>query len=104
MLHCLSLCAWRGCAGAAGGGIRPQNVGKCDKDTPVLRANTSIQFLTCSVRISQRARARARPHFVDARSRTITPTCKVTHRCRAAHNNSTIFGMSGAKKKKKMTL
>lgn len=64
-IHCLSLSKTRS-AWASGGG-RPQNVGKCDKDTPVLRANTPIQFLRCSVRISQ-------PPAPDARSREITPT------------------------------
>lgn len=41
MLHCLSLLARRGARGARerrGRWLRPQNVGKCDKDTPVLCA------------------------------------------------------------------
>lgn len=57
VLHCLSRLEARWGVRGAGGVLRPQNVGKCDKDTPVLRANTSIQFLTCSVRVSQRSPA-----------------------------------------------
>lgn len=79
-LHCLSLLEARRGARGAGGALRPQNVGKCDKDTPVLRANTSIQFLTCSVRVSQRSPAPGPTSPMhSAHSWTITPTYKVTH-------------------------